>query len=203
MPYDSLLAKLTGAPPATHQLTTGDIGELLRLDPSLRRVRLRLASGSAGPVAGTYTPLVIGANGYRQNLFDTQCDTHVGLEDVLAVQPDPLAFVASETIEGIRELCEYFGTYVSLGDVAECRNASGSLGLPMKVVLYGSDFTSGGSVRVHALAGFVLDSIFLTNVPGGGGHEIAEVIGHFAVVASTGIVGSTANSALVRPILVQ
>ena len=90
-----------------------------------------------------------------------------------------------------------------MGD--NCIHGNGSLGVPIKIVLYSANaFTGRTTAVVRAIGGFVLETMYHNQcnscIPQ---QDKGEIIGYFDTFSVQGTVGSGGNSTLVRPILVR
>jgi len=216
LPYDSLLSRI-GIVDPSHVLNAGDLVALQQLSKAGRSIVLKIGSNNPGNAQpGNFNAVVVpsfwqartgtyrsprplsGANRYRDRISASSCPDLVGVGDSLDVEPGNMV---NPTITGVTNLC---GSYGGMSGKA-CLNSNGSVGILIKVSLYGIEFASrlnGNSdpVVVRAIGGFQLDSIETTN---SGPQPKSTIFGSFEVFSSDGIVGGGGNSTIVRPILVQ
>lgn len=217
LPYDSLLAKL-GITNPNHQLTDADITNLRNLTPAQRRIRLKLGdlSGGATSQPGNYNAIVIpsfwiastqsyrvprpqtGANEYRTNIETETCGPLTGVGDSIDTEPGNMP---GPTITATDVLCTQFGGSF-VGD--NCINAGGTVGVPIKIVLFSGQLQGRSPAVIRAISGFVLETMFHnscnTCVPA---EDKGEIIGYFDTFSAHGAVATGGNSTIVRPILVR
>lgn len=218
LPYDSLLAKL-GITDPNHQLTSVDLTNLRNLPPAQRRVRLKLGDLSGGGTAqpGNFNAIVLpsfwialtqsyrvpapssGAATYRQNIETEICDALTGVGDSILTEPGNMP---GPTISATDALCSQFGG-AFVGD--NCIHGDGSLGVPIKIMLYTSGQLNGRDPAVvRAIGGFVLETMFHNSCPSCTPPEDkGEIIGYFDTFSVQGTVASGGNTTLVKPILVR
>ncbi len=216
LPYDSLLSRI-GISDPSHVLDAGDLVTLQQLSKTARSIVLKLGANNPGNAQpGNFNAVVVpsfwqartgtyrsprpqsGASRYRDRISAEVCPDLVGVGDSLDVEPGNMV---TPTITGVTDLC---GRYGGMSGNA-CLDTDGSVGILIKVALYGIEFTNrlnGNSdpVVVRAIGGFELDSIETTN---SGVHPKSTIFGSFEVFSSDGIVGGGGNSTIVRPILVR
>lgn len=215
LPYDSLLAKL-GITDPDHELTQSDMANLQAMPLASRRVTLKLGSNNVGNAQpGNYNAVVVpsfwraatssyvsprparGGNEYQDRIGQIECNglELVGIGDSLDVEPGNKV---GPTTTGTTALCDQYGGMS--GNF--CLNSDGTIGLPIKVVLYGKEFGDRLNGRddpivVRAIGGFVLESIEMT------GPDKSAITGYYDVLSTSGTIAGGGNTTLVRPILVQ
>jgi hypothetical protein len=217
LPYDSLLSKL-GITNPNHVLTQNDLTQLQAMPIAARRVTLKLGSNNPGAAQpGNYNAVVVpsswqaltgtyrspppargggGDDAYRANIASEDCSPLIGVGDSMWVEPGNKV---GPTKQGTQDLCEQYGGMS--GDL--CLNSDGTVGLPIKVVLYGTEFGNrlngrDDPVVVRAIGGFVLEQMVMS------GQNQSQITGYYDVVGTAGSVASGGvNTTLVRTILVK
>jgi Flp pilus assembly protein TadG len=220
LPYEQLLGVL-GITDPNHQITDNDLNTLRMMSPSARRVTLKLAQLNGAnpppPGPGNYNAIVApsywiaatgsyrvpppdsGAEAYRHNIETDNCTDLMGVGDSVVSKPGNMS---GPTITGTDNLCAQFGGGF-VGD--NCMNGGGTIGIPIKVVLYNSTTWNGRSpFVVRAIGGFVLETMYHnpcnTCTPP---QDKGEIIGYFDAFLSHGSVAGGGNSTIVKPILVR
>lgn len=217
LPYDSLLAKL-GISDPNHQLTDADLTNLRNLTPAQRRVRLKLGDLSGGGTSqpGNFNAVVIpsfwmaatqsyriprpqtGANEYRTNIETETCGPLTGVGDSVDTEPGNMP---GPTISATDVLCSQFGGGF-VGD--QCINGNGTVGVPIKIVLFSGQLQGRSPAVIRAIGGFVLETMFHNSCPSCTPTEDkGEIIGYFDTFNTGGSVATGGQSTIVRPILVR